>query len=429
MNMNHAYSTSRCYYYNNEEGNARTSAAISLTTKNYVGPATELHSLYRQRPSTQPGRQTERLEECEGLWIERRPSNMIFLGRYDAASRQTRHISLRTTDASVARRLLYLCADSKNEDLRDVLARPRAVTVGDILDLYLTRGGKDIASHAQAKIASNHIRKHVGHRNCQYFTFENSIELSKILLSDGLSVGSTSRVLSVLRSALNEATRSKVIRSAPTIYEPRTAAHVENEPLKGDYLDVEQIAAFVDEAPNPHVLASMVWLLNTGARISAILEARTDQIDSLSGLVRMNPTGRLQTKKRRPVLRIPATLVPWLPASDDNAFVITLRGQRVKSIKTAIRGMRKRAGLPKTVNTYSIRHSLARWMERQKVPDKQISLVLGHIPVAVKRTTRRYTERPEAPEYLLEAAASIEAFVRAVASHTRKVDLLRPPTS
>ena len=89
--------------------------------------------------------------------------------------------------------------------------------------------------------------------------------------------------------------------------------------------------------------------------------------------------------------------------------------------------MRARAGLPDTVNSYSDRHSLGRWMEEKGVPDKQISFVLGHERAAMKRITRRCTERPANPTYLREATASIEEFVHEIAKRTHVVDLLVPP--
>ncbi|MGN6145421.1 MAG: tyrosine-type recombinase/integrase [Mesorhizobium sp.] len=373
-------------------------------------------------------KKSERLEECGRFWLERRhTADTILLGWYDVATRQTRHLSLKTSDTALARRQLYRCADTPSEDPRTVLARPRALTIADLLDNYSLSRGAVLASAVQARIAGAHLRRLVGQRFCDRFGYEDSVKLADALVEQGMSIAYASRVMSVLRSAYNVAKRAKLITAVPDIHEPRTRAHMEAEPLKGIFLETEQIACLVDEIRDLHVLVAIVILINSGARIGSVLDLRHEQVDLSAGLIRFNPDGRLQTKKRRAVIKIPSTLRPWLLPVGASPWIVSRHGRRVTSIKTAIRGMRDRAFLPKDVNTYSIRHSLARWMDRQGVPDKEVSLVLGHVPVSVKRTTLRYTERPESPEYLREATASIEAFVRAIAARTRKVDLLRPP--
>ena len=373
-------------------------------------------------------RSSERLDEAGGLWIERRPGTAsIYLGLYDAAARQTRHVSLRTADPSKARQLLFRCVDRLPEDPRVTLERARPLTVAGLLDAYYEGHAKSLPSGQQASIAIGKLKPMVGERLCEFFDFKDSKKVAEDLLASRHSISYASRTLSVLRSAFSHGLRNGLLRAAPLFYEPRTAAHMEEEPLKGSLLDLDQLARLMDEASELHVLISMVALLNTAARISSLLEARGSQFDLQSGLLRLNPPGRIQTKKRRPVVRIPQTLRPWVAHLSSDEFLVSYRGKPVDSIKTAIRGMRQRADLPETVNTYSVRHTLGRWMERQRVPDKQISLVLGHMPVSLKRTTRRYTVNPESPEYLREATASIEDFVREIAARTRRVDILHPP--
>jgi hypothetical protein len=66
-------------------------------------------------------------------------------------------------------------------------------------------------------------------------------------------------------------------------------------------------------------------------------------------------------------------------------------------------------------------------MEDQGVPDKQVSIFLGHEPVSRERTTRRYSPtNPYHPDYLREATAAIERFVHEINEYSRKWDLLKP---
>jgi hypothetical protein len=143
----------------------------------------------------------------------------------------------------------------------------------------------------------------------------------------------------------------------------------------------------------------------------------------------MNPEGRVQTKKVRPIMRISATWAPWLKTVTSGP-VVSYRGEPVKSIKTAYRSLVRKTELEGRVNSTSIRHTVGRWMENvAKVPGREISLFLGHIPVAKKKSTRRYSAiDPYAPEYMSNAIAAVQAFVREVNKHTKKWDLEKPHT-
>ena len=64
---------------------------------------------------------------------------------------------------------------------------------------------------------------------------------------------------------------------------------------------------------------------------------------------------------------------------------MSYRGNAVKSIKTAMRNLVSESKLPGRVNSASIRHTLGRYMENvAKVPGREISIFLGHVPVAKK---------------------------------------------
>jgi integrase len=110
--------------------------------------------------------------------------------------------------------------------------------------------------------------------------------------------------------------------------------------------------------------------------------------------------------------------------------IVAYRGKPVKSIKTAMRNLVTKAKLPGRVNSTSIRHTLGRHMENvAKVPGREISIFLGHVPVAKKKSTRRYSGiDPYAPDYMSNAIAAVEDFVREVNKHTKKWDLEKPYT-
>ena len=94
------------------------------------------------------------------------------------------------------------------------------------------------------------------------------------------------------------------------------------------------------------------------------------------------PTGKAQTKKYRPTLKISKTWAPWLKQAPLGRL-INRDGKPVKSVKKALRTARKAAGLKPDssgvgVNTYSIRHSIGRYLEDCGVPTIEISIFFGH---------------------------------------------------
>lgn len=75
----------------------------------------------------------------------------------------------------------------------------------------------------------------------------------------------------------------------------------------------------------------------------------------------MNPPGRIQTKKRRPVLPLHDWLRPWIEAADGH--LVTYRGKPVKKLAGAFQTMRDAAGFGFDVTAYTVRHSRSsrRW--------------------------------------------------------------------
>jgi integrase len=152
-----------------------------------------------------------------------------------------------------------------------------------------------------------------------------------------------------------------------------------------------------------HVRLFVLLLMGALARPGAVRDLDKSQVDFEFGLVDLNPPGRRQNKKRRPVVRLPAFLRTELEDLPDGPLV-AWRGAKVKSLKTAFKAARKRAKLREEVNTYLFRHGLAKWMRARGVPKWEVEGQLGHR----KGTTDIYAH--VAPDYLQNALDAIEAF-------------------
>lgn len=77
-------------------------------------------------------------------------------------------------------------------------------------------------------------------------------------------------------------------------------------------LTIAEAQALFAAAIEPHQFMYLMVAFALAARPAAILELTTFQIDYGARLIRLNPAGRAQNKKRRPTLPICDALLPWL---------------------------------------------------------------------------------------------------------------------
>ena len=225
------------------------------------------------------------------------------------------------------------------------------------------------------------------------------------LLNDrNYSHGTAIRFIGVGKAALNWSWKRGFIDKVPYVPTlPQKAA-----PPKGRPLNVEELGQLLKHVRHQHVL-DFIWLmLGTAARPDAIYELTLAQCDMENRLIDLNPAGRDQTKKYRPVVKMPEMLVPLIERrkqEGDCAHLIAFEGRPIKSIRKAWRQLRKDADLGEQVNPYSLRHSMARWLRSQSVQDWEVSAQLGHKKRGMS-TTEIYA--PFDPTYLSQSVAAID---------------------
>jgi integrase len=113
------------------------------------------------------------------------------------------------------------------------------------------------------------------------------------------------------------------------------------------------------------------------------------------------------------------SLLPWV--SEPRAPYVIER--RLKALRAAWGAARTRSRLDADVVPYSLRHTLATWMDERDVPEGQISRWLGH---GKESTTRRWyiKSRVYRTDYLAIAAAAVEQLLVAL-----KAEAGEAPTS
>lgn len=358
-------------------------------------------------------------------------AQIFYVEWYDKRAHQTRRRSLQTNANNIAQDKIGRIVRSGIEgDPKALLDEGVCSDIAGVLDDY-EKSHPDLASASQTHTAINHLKNHIGDIRIDNWTKQDFRKFEKDFLALGYKKTYLSRICAVLRAALNEAEDDEKIARAPNIPEVCSDADKDASPLKGRLVTTKEIAQLFDEVNELHFLDYLIGEINSASRPITMLESETTDIDWQHGVFDLNPAGRVQTKKYRPVVRITNTWQPWLKQAPPGRL-ITFNGKPVQSVKKAFRAARNAAGLKPDssgigFNSYSIRHTIGRYLEACDVPPVEISILLGHAKIDRKKITDRYSPlNCRGPFYLRKATAAIEKFVREINEHTKKWDLLIP---
>lgn len=193
----------------------------------------------------------------------------------------------------------------------------------------------------------------------------------------------------------------------------RVSRHITAKPVmwlpepperKVRHLSHAEFERFFAEVKAPHARLYVLLGLYTMARPSAILDLTWDRVDFERGLIDLNPPGRKQTAKRRPVVPIADDLRGALEAAYEarqSAFVIEHGAKQVASVKKAFQAASARSGVQ--VTPYTLRHTGAVWAAEAGISMPEIAQFMGHND---DRTTQKHYSR-YSPGYLKGVAEAI----------------------
>lgn len=220
-------------------------------------------------------------------------------------------------------------------------------------------------------------------------------DYAKLRKRQGAAAGTIKTELEYLRACLN----LRYGRGHNRVWLPA------GSPPRDRYLSREELEQLLERVSTPHVRLFIVLAITTGARMSALLELRWDQIDFKHRTINFNQAGREQTNKRRPEVPLNDRAYEALEEAARGAltdWVIEWDGKRVNSVKKAIRMAAQRSGVPCSPHVF--RHSAGVWMAQADVPMQKISQFLGHTSTRVtEQTYARYS-----PSFMKDAAAALE---------------------
>ena len=265
-----------------------------------------------------------------------------------------------------ARELILELAEIKD-------AEPLETPLMAILDRYYLKRGKDLASSDTANRSRALWREHWGEvATIADLTVQKLEGFVGWLRSKGYSDGYVRRVVGYGRTATNWAWKRGELKQVPFIELPPEG---ESYPHKATRA---QLVALLNAPMPAHVWTYCLIRLNTGCRGDAALGLQRFQIDWHDKAVRLNPMGRRQTKKRRPVVPLTRTLAAHLRGLSGVEFYAGWNGAQTDSIKTTWRKIRTRAKLPAWFAPKVLRHTVASELRRRGVPEWDVAGLMGH---------------------------------------------------
>jgi len=343
--------------------------------------------------------------QIANYYLSKRPRSDYWYATYfDPMGRQTRRHTLGTTDFEEAKVRLaeWVVLNGRPQGAR----RLDEVYLSDLFLRYMKHKeaevkGPESIRRALARFleACNDAPLKVADLNLQtQKLLMERMRATRVGPADkqrAMSGGTIQKSFAACKAAINWAWHNGEVE-APIPFIP-----FQDHAVRDRVLSIEEMAALFDAAEAPHMRMFLLLLIGTIGRPKAVLELTREQCNLQHQFINLNPPGREQTAKRRPIVPMAPFLVPFIDACPLGPLV-HYRGAPIKKINSIWRKTRDLACLGEDVVPYTIRHTMLTELEEQGVPDTIISAVAGHNEHAVlrsstaggaSRTTRRYIHR------------------------------------
>jgi integrase len=203
-----------------------------------------------------------------------------------------------------------------------------------------------------------------------------------------------------------------------------------------DYIPTyAELGRWIDAIEEEDDFRFVMIMLNTCARNEAIFDLDiSKQANHEFGTLDLNPVGRRQTKKRRPVIRMTTNLQAWFQYWGDDKPI----RQYQDTVEKRLNKMGKPTvdeegevtdiglGMPE-MTCYTLRHFMATNMRRASFPvsKEQRSKWLGHSVNEGSKTTDWYEKFD--PDYLEQPMRATEEIIAKLQKHTKR-KLFAPKT-
>jgi integrase len=363
------------------------------------------------RPRARP------LFEFGDYWIAEEPGRPgLYCYRKDAALGRTRRISLGTKDIERAKAKLQ-------ELIAQGVSTPTNDYVASVLEKYFEERTDGKPSEKQTRNAGKIFLKcWDSNLRASELDEKRQKEFAEWCIAKSFRLSYAARNTGVLAAAIRHAGVSapKIVTSENIM---RERWNLNDPPPTQRFIPTDKELGRLLSAPMPERLFR--WIIvqmatagrpQTGVDLSPTMRVREAR------LVSLNPVNRRQNKKYRATIRECKTLRGWLDKWEkdglDSYGGFYCGYATIEGVKTALQALRNRKGvnLPK-LSTYSFRHKVTSVLRAARVPEDQISQMLGHRRFHL-RTTAGYGEWD--PAYLKEAAAALDAWFQRVQKHSSR---------
>lgn len=224
----------------------------------------------------------------------------------------------------------------------------------------------------------------------------------------------TCRSYAAERRASEATVRYEILQVSTALSWGRKAGHINARPSmwlpdaperKVRHLTHGQFEKFFAGVRADHAKLYVLLGLYTMARPSAILDLTWDRIDFDRGLIDLNPAGRKQTAKKRPVVPMHDELRKPLQQAYEArqcAYVVEHGAKPVKSVKKAFQAASLRSGVH--VTPYTLRHTGAVWAAEGGISMSALAQFMGHDNSAT--TEKHYIQF--SPGYLANVTNAVQ---------------------
>lgn len=395
------------------------------------------------------------LWDYKGQWINKEPGRKGFYRYwYDERSGRVKRKALEGVTLEEAQKSLVELLGAPAPSSRD----PREVYLFSVLKHYQDhyaepKGYKQMAAiRRAATLVDDAFKSFLGVAKVADLTRLNQRRVWAHMASEsGLSAKSIMTYMISVRAAVNYAAVPQLVMIAEEEVEVQLldgpvaifcnqeeiAEHIGGQVSTArEYIPTyEELGRWIDAIKEEDDFRYVVIALNTCARNEAIFDLTlSKQVNFEVGTIDLNPVGRRQTKKRRPVIRMTTNLAAWFKHWADEKPVrqyqdtvekrLNRMGKREDEFDKEGNQVWKALNMPE-MTCYTLRHFIATNMRRTSKPvsREQRSKWLGHTVNEGSKTTDWYEKFD--PDYLEEPMRATEEIIVRLQKHTHR-NLLAP---
>jgi integrase len=304
-----------------------------------------------------------------------------------AHSRPRIRIALGTNDRGLA--------EARAKRIWAARTAPKSDKCEDLWAAYIADREAEGVNTKQLNYRWRKLEPFFGYKLGQAVTKEDCKAYAKQRRATGVKSVTVRTELVLLRACLN----LRYGRGNTKIWTP------EASPPRDRYLTREELEKLLESVETPHVRLFVVLAVATGARMTAILQAKWSAVDWSTTTINYDPPGRVKTNKRRPTVPLNKRALVELKVAQQMAqtdHIIEFNGESIKNIRKGIEAAARRSGVPCSPHVF--RHTAGVWMAQADVPMSKISQYLGHTTTKVTEATyARYS-----PSFMKDAADALD---------------------